>query len=216
MEFFYFDIETAGQHSNYTSLKNNDELGASLFHKKYESNLEGDIADVYREKSPIITTYGRIVCISFGVIHTDGSKKINSFYGNDEKLIVTQFNNLLKRIEQSNYILFGFRISNFDIPWIVHKLHKYDIEPSDFLYLYDKKPWESRIRDLADDWRLKSYYNHSFDEICYELDVISPKSGISGKDVHDLYWNDRYNDIKTYCEGDVSALIDISKKIYKL
>jgi hypothetical protein len=38
--------------------------------------------------------------------------------------IVNDFNELLKKVEKKNFNLCGFRIINFDIPWILHKLFK--------------------------------------------------------------------------------------------
>jgi hypothetical protein len=68
-----------------------------------------------------------------------------------------------------------FRINYFDIPWVLHKLHKYGIEPANIIYLYDKKPWDCKIVDMSDDWKSKFAWAFSFDEMCYEIGVMSPK-----------------------------------------
>jgi predicted PolB exonuclease-like 3'-5' exonuclease len=57
--------------------------------------------------------------------------------------------------------------------------------------------------------------SNSFDEMCYELDVESPKDKISGSDVHKYYWLGKLVEIKEYCEKDIKACIESSKKIYK-
>ena len=219
MELFHFDIETAGQYKDYDTFLDSDERGAKLFMKKYEkmnwSEKYTDINEAYIENAGIISTYGRIVCISFGFTDNNGEKKISSFYGDDEQDIVNSFNNLLKKIETKSFNLSGFRINHFDIPWILHKLHKYGIEPANIIYLYDKKPWDMRITDMSDDWKGKFAWAFSFDEMCYELGVQSPKDIINGSDVHKYYWSGRIEDIKTYCEKDVSSSIDTSLKIYK-
>jgi predicted PolB exonuclease-like 3'-5' exonuclease len=219
MELFHFDIETAGQYKDYDTFLDSDERGARLFMSKYEkmnwSEKYTDINEAYIENAGIISTYGRIVCISFGFTDNNGEKKISSFYGDDEQDIVNSFNNLLKKIETKSFNLSGFRINHFDIPWILHKLHKYGIEPANIIYLYDKKPWDMRITDMSDDWKGKFAWAFSFDEMCYELGVQSPKDIINGSDVHKYYWSGRIEDIKTYCEKDVSSSIDTSLKIYK-
>jgi len=219
MELFHFDIETAGQYKDYDTFLDSDERGAKLFMKKYEkmnwSEKYTDINEAYIENAGIISTYGRIVCISFGFTDNNGEKKISSFYGDDEQDIVNSFNNLLKKIETKSFNLSGFRINHFDIPWILHKLHKYGIEPANIIYLYDKKPWDMRITDMSDDWKGKFAWAFSFDEMCYELGVQSPKDVINGSDVHKYYWSGRIEDVKTYCEKDVSSSIDTSLKIYK-
>jgi hypothetical protein len=219
MDLFYFDIETRGTYKDFDSFKLNDEKGSSLFESKFHRMDWGDkyssVEEAYIENCGIISTYGNICCISFGFIDNQSVNKISSFYGDDEKYIVESFNNLLKKIETKNFKLCGFRINYFDIPWILHKLHKYDIEPANIIYLYDKKPWDLRSVDIFDDWKSKFAWSFSFDEMCYELGVKSPKDKMNGSDVHKYYWEGKIEDIKIYCEKDVIALIDSSKKIYK-
>lgn len=219
MELFHFDIETCGSYRDYFSFLESDERGAKLFASKFEKmewskKYEG-INDAYKKNAGVISTYGKICCISFGYVDSSGQKQIRSFYGKDERDIVESFNDLLKKIEQKNFSITGFRINHFDIPWILHKLHKYEIQPANIIYPYDKKPWDLRIVDMADDWKQKFAWSYSFDELCYELEVQSPKDKMDGSKVHDYYWEDKLEDIKTYCEKDVSSSIDVSKKIYK-
>lgn len=218
MELFFFDIETCGQYKDYATFLDIDERGAKLFLSKYEKMnwLEKytDVNEAYLEQGGIISTYGKIVCISFGYIDNEGLSKISSFYGEDEKDIVDSFNNLLKKIEKKSFSLSGFRILHFDIPYVLHKLHKYQITPADIIKPYNKKPWEMRIVDMADDWRQKFAWSWSFDEMCYELDVDSPKDKINGGDVNSYFWSGRLEQIKEYCEKDVKACIEASKRIY--
>ena len=218
-ELFHMDIETAGQYKDYDTFLDNDERGARLFLGKYEkmnwSDKYTDINEAYLENAGIISTYGRIVCISFGFIDNEGVSKISSYYGDNEEEIVNSFNNLLKKIETKSFNLSGFRINHFDIPWVLHKLHKYGIEPANMIYLYDKKPWDVRVVDMADDWKQKFAWAFSFDELCYELGVVSPKDIINGSDVHKYYWSGKIEQIKTYCEKDVNSSIEVSKKLYK-
>ena len=219
MDLFMFDIETCGQYKDYDTFLDTDERGARLFAGKYEkmnwSDKYSDINEAYLENAGIISTYGKIVCISFGFIDNGGVSKISSYYGDNEEEIVNSFNNLLKKIETKNFNLSGFRINHFDIPWVLHKLHKYGIEPANMIYLYDKKPWDVRVVDMADDWKQKFAWAFSFDEMCYELGVVSPKDIINGSDVHKYYWSGKIEQIKTYCEKDVNSSIEVSKKLYK-
>lgn len=217
-DLFMFDIETCGQYKDYDSFLDNDERGARLFMSKYEkmgwNEKYSDINEAYIENAGIISTYGKICCISFGY-ESNGEKQVRSFYGDDEKEIVESFNNLLKKIEVKSFNLCGFRIFHFDIVWLLRKLSKYRIEPANIIYTYDKKPWEMRITDMADDWKGKFAWSNNFDELAYELGIPSPKSNMSGSDVHKYYWSGRIEDIKTYCEKDVETCIEISKVIYK-
>ena len=217
MELFMFDIETAGQYKDFTEFEKNDERGSNLFKGKYQKmgwdEKYENIYEAYLDNAGIVPTYGRIVCISFGYLD-NGQERISSFYGDDEKEIVEKFNNLLKKIETKSFNLSGFRIAYFDIPWIMHKLAKYGIKPADIITTYNKKPWEMRITDMSDDWKSKFAWAFSFDEMCYELGVESPKDNMNGSEVHIAYWEGRVNDVRTYCEKDVKASIKVSELIY--
>ena len=217
MDFFHFDIETAAAYKDFYEFEKNDLRGANLFRNKFEKlgwiEKYDDINDAYINNGGIVSTYGRIVCISFGYID-NGTSRISSFYGDNEKEIVEKFNNLLSKIEQKDFYLCGFRINYFDIPWLLHKLYKYDIVPANIITTHDKKPWEMRLVDMSDDWKGKFAWAFSFDEMCYELGVTSPKDNMSGSGVHSAYWEGRFEDIKTYCEKDVNSSIEASKKIY--
>jgi 3'-5' exonuclease len=217
-ELFYFDIETASNYPNWETFLSEDERGAKLFESKYQKmNWEekySTIEEAYKEQGGIISTYGRIVCISFGYIDSDGKPQIRSFFGEDEQDIVNSFNELLKKIEKKAFSLSGYRVLYFDIPYILHKLHKWGIKPADIINPYGKKPWEMRVVDMSDDWKGKFAWAWSFDEMCYELGVESPKVNINGSDVNEYYWNGRLEEIKEYCERDVLASIEVSKLIY--
>ena len=218
-ELFHIDIETCGAYPDFETFQSEDERGAKLFQSKFEKmcwiEKYKDISEAYVENSGIISTYGKICCISFGFIDNEGNNKISSFYGDDEQDIVNSFNNLLKKIETKNFNLSGFRILHFDIVWILHKLHKYGIEPANIIYTYDKKPWEMRIVDMSDDWKGKFAWSNSFDELAYELDINSPKDTMNGSQVHEYYWQNRIDTIKDYCERDIKASIEVSKKLYR-
>jgi predicted PolB exonuclease-like 3'-5' exonuclease len=68
---------------------------------------------------------------------------------------------------------------------------------------------------VTDDWKGKFAWTFSFDEVCYELGVKSPKDKMDGSLVHKYYWQSKFEEIKTYCEKDVSSSIEVSKKLYK-
>lgn len=218
MDLFFFDIETVGNYPDFKTFQLEDERGSKLFESKFDKmqwhEKYSSIDEAYIENAGIISTFGKICCISFGFIANSGEYQIKSFYGDDEKQIVIQFNDLLKKIEIKNFKLSGYRILYFDVPWLLHKLHKYDIKPVDIILTYDKKPWDMRIVDIFDDWKGKFAWSPSFDEVCYELGIYSPKDKMNGSDVHKYYWEGRIEEIKEYCEKDVIACIEVSKKIY--
>ena len=72
-----------------------------------------------------------------------------------------------------------------------------------------------RVVDISDDWRSKFAWAFSLDEVAYELSVKSPKDAMDGSQVHQYFWDGRIEEIKTYCEKDVSVTIEISKVMYR-
>ena len=110
MELFHFDIETCGEHPDFETFKSEDQRGSKLFEGKY-LKMKWDekydsLNDAYCDNAGIVSTYGKIVCISFGYIDNTGEKKISSFYGDDERDIVDSFNNLLKKIETKSFNIY--------------------------------------------------------------------------------------------------------------
>lgn len=219
MELIHFDIETVGEHPNFKTFKEKDERGSNLFKGKYDvmkwEEKYGSIEKAYLENAGIVSPYGKIVCISTAMIKDDGTIGTKSYYGDNEKNIVNSFNELVKKVEKKMFNLSGFRIKYFDIPWVLHKLHKYGIEPANMIYAYDKKPWEMRLTDMSDDWRQRFAWYFSFDEMCYELGVESPKKDLSGSGVHKAYWSGDIEKVKDYCEKDVIASVQCGEKIYR-
>ncbi len=218
MNLFYFDIETVPQYENLDSFQNNDPIGYDIFQKRYfkmkwdEKYQSMDLA--YIEQGGLSSLFGKICCISFGFINDKGEIILKSFYGEDEKKIVSSFNDTLLKIETRDFKLSGFYINIFDIPFILHKIHKYGIIPSELITLHNKKPWEYRIVDIAEDWKLKSNIFPSMEEICYELG-IKCKTTLKASDVRECFYKGDYEIIKRYCEEDIVSTINISKKIYK-
>ena len=217
MELFMFDIETSGKYKDFETFETNDERGANLFKNKYKKmNWEekyDNVYEAYLDNAGIVPTYGRIVCISFGYLD-NGVERVSSFYGDDEKDIVNKFNELLKKIEKKSFNLCGFRVLYYDIPWLLHKLNKYGIQPADIIATHNKKPWEMRITDMSDYWKGKFAWAFSFDEMCYELGVESPKDNMNGSEVHVAFWDGKVEEVKTYCEKDVTSCIRVAQKIY--
>ena len=220
---FYFDIETVGQYKDLESLKTNDRKGYDLFMKKYEKsswiNETSTPEEAYFRYAPIASPYGKIVCISFGYFHEKSEEgyTINSISNVNEEQLMKEIQSLFVKVSKKHLVLSGFNINGFDIPFIVHKLNKYNIVVPNVLKIYGKKPWEIHSFDLFNEY--KSNYSTykfmpSFDEVCYELGVPSPKNTIDGSKVHTTFWDD--DDLPTivdYCEGDVYSNMLVAEKM---
>ena len=220
---FYFDIETVGEYKDIDSLKEKDERGYLLFKEKYEHNpwMQDTyklIDDSYVKNSPLFSTFGKIVCISFGYYHTKTPQgyTVSSIYGDIEQDIMVEFQSLIDKASKRHMILSGYFVKGFDIPWVLHKMNKYNIEPPKLLDIYGKKPWEIPVFDLADEWKQQGRTSVSLNEVAYELGVNTDMDDIDGREVHKTYWKD--NDmmkIKNHCENDVLNSMRIAERMLK-
>jgi len=214
MKLMHFDIETCGNYENWETFKKEDPKGSSLFEKKYNKIWsDKTIEEAYLDNSPVVSTYGKICCISMG-FYSDKGERINSIYSENEQEIIQKFNQTLIKIDNKGYSLTGYRIKNFDIPWVLHKMHKYKIKPSNLIKPYFKKPWEVRIVDLAEDWKQRFAWASTFDEVCYELGIPSPKEKMNGSEVHEEYYKNHLDKIAEYCEMDIKSSIMLERLMY--
>ena len=103
-DLFSFDIETAGEYSDFISFSMNDQRGSDLFEGRYErynwKSTYETVNDAYLDNAGIISTYGKIICISFGYISENGTIQTKSYYNDSEYNILVNFNNMLKKIEK--------------------------------------------------------------------------------------------------------------------
>lgn len=220
-DYFFFDIETTSNYPSLFDFKLDDQRGAELFIKKCEklkkypsSEWVGLSCDqLYVEKSPLLPEFGKIICMSFGMF-TNDQKHIMSIIDDDEKKLMEKISRVISKASNSKKKLCGFNIKSFDIPWVVRKLYKYEIDLPKILDFAGLKPWEIQVTDLLEIWKGTGKYNTTLDEVAYELNIDSPKKNISGENIHEYYWFKKdINSIMNYCEGDVDCIINITQKL---
>jgi len=88
------DIETVPMCATYGELP---ERFIPLWDKKAAKlkKEDGDTAVTLFPRAGIYAEFGKIVCVSFGML-IDGTFRIKSFYGDDERALLTDFANLLE------------------------------------------------------------------------------------------------------------------------
>lgn len=218
-EFFYFDIETTSKAQSLFDLKIDDERGHDLFirkwesMKKYDSDWNREVDEVYTDKAPLIPEYGKIICMSFGMFK-DGQKNIMTLIEDEEEVLIKRMVRIFERAKETNRTFCGFNIKSFDLPFIVKKIHKYGFDVPLSLNFNGLKPWEIMIKDLSEIWRGIGKTNASLDEVTYELGIPSPKTIMKGEDVHFYYWSKKdTKSITAHCEQDVDAAILLAEKL---
>ncbi len=210
----FLDIETVPQYHDFDECP--DEL-KSLWIRKAENlkKMEGETAAAIYSRSGIYAEFGRIVCISTGIIRIiDGvpSLRIKSFWGDDEKLLLQNFASLLNtHFYRQEHLLCAHNGKEFDFPYIARRMIINRIAVPAILNIAGKKPWEVNHLDTMELWKFGDFKSYtSLTLLAYALGIPSPKNDIDGSMVWDVYWNEKnLSRIVTYCEKDVEALVNV-------
>ncbi len=104
----FLDIETVPAHQSHSTLS--DKM-KELWEKKMEYSIQKEelSAEELYNKAGIFAEFGKIVCISVGFFYTKEGKtkfRIKSFFGDDEKRLINEFNNLLNLPRGMRILLF--------------------------------------------------------------------------------------------------------------
>jgi DNA polymerase elongation subunit (family B) len=222
----FLDIETVSGAKSYADLDDNfKELwkykAPSALRKPSSELSEEDIENSYNEKAGIYSEFGKIICISVGIVVRDKNQQLSvrlkSFANDDEKIVLTEFAELLNQYYQNpdkQYIC-GHNIKEFDIPYICRRMVIHQIPHPRMLQLQGKKPWETKfLLDTLELWKFGDMKNYtSLKLLAGVLGFPSPKDDIDGSEVGNVYWNlGDLPRIAIYCEKDVLATIQLLLK----
>lgn len=232
-KLLFLDIETVGIEEDLDSLHHElphlskmwEESGYEYCKRRYPKDENLSSNDMFVKKAALLPEFGKIVCVSVGFIIPSGEIKLDSFVG-DEKDILGNVCELFNRVDKLGFRICGHNIKNFDLPYIGKKMLIHDLALPKILPTYNDKPWETRVVDTKEVWGFNSYIGlSSLDLICASLGINSPKDGeLKGENLHHFYYGwdsepfnspSRDNKIKEYCEKDVTATIELVKKITK-
>jgi len=213
-KILFLDIETVPQAYTFDQL---DEKSQALFEAKNRFQIGPDksIEQIFNERGGILAEFGKIVCISVGMLH-EGSQgrsiRLKSYYHDDEETLLTQFKRLLEDHYNSPYhVLCGHNSKEFDIPYICRRMLINGIVLPNILQISGKKPWEINHIDTMELWKFGDYKSYtSLSLLCHVMNIPTPKDDISGADVARVYYEE--NDLQrimVYCEKDVVALIQL-------
>jgi len=210
------DIETVPQYSSYDQL---DETFQKLWAKKMHSYVKDGVteADVY-DRAGIYSEFGKIVCISVGIFtfaNNEYSFRLKSFYGDDEKVILNEFSELLKTKSNSeDNLLCGHNSKEFDFPYIARRCLINGIPIPSMIDNSGKKPWEIKHLDTMDLWKFGDYKSYtSLALLAAIFGITSPKDDIDGSQVWKVYWQDKdLERIKIYCQKDVVTVAQLLLK----
>ncbi|MGE0089558.1 MAG: 3'-5' exonuclease [Bacteroidales bacterium] len=213
----FIDIETIPQYPEFTEAP---EQTRYFWEKKsaYFREPDQSAGDVY-QRAGIYSEFGRIICISAGILVAKNgvrSIRIKSFFGDDEKQLLTEFAEMLKKYHASNkeLQLCAHNGKEFDFPYIGRRMIIDDVKIPQILDVAGKKPWEVQFLDTMELWKFGDYKNYtSLNLLTHIFNIPTPKDDIDGSMVADVYWKEKNLDrIVTYCEKDVLAIAQVFLK----
>ena len=213
-KILFLDIETVPQVYHFDTLSSETR---TLFEQKtrFQKKEENTYSELYEQKAGIFAEFGKIVCISVGMVHENKLNKsirIKSFAHDDEKTLLKQFKTLLDDYYNTPYhSLCGHNAKEFDIPFICRRMLIHSIALPNILDIAGKKPWEINHLDTMELWKFGDYKAYtSLALLCHVFSIPTPKDDISGADVARVYYEEQdLARIASYCEKDVIALIQL-------
>lgn len=211
----FLDIETVPQYSSYNELP---EDWRQLWDTKSNSLVkyhEGQTNETLYPRAGIYAEFGKIICISCGVLQGAADQRkiiLKSFAGDDEKLLLSQFNEMLNKWATGEpKFLCGHNGKEFDFPYLCRRMIINSIPIPAILNISGKKPWEVHHFDTLELWKFGDYKSFtSLNLLAHTLGIQTPKDDIDGSMVWEVYWKEKnLQRIVTYCQKDVVTVAQI-------
>lgn len=209
----FIDIETVSQKKSYKQLTKN---WKSLWDRKAEYLIkEEESSEEIYQRAGIYAEFGKVICISIGIYRDFKDHKtfrIKSFYGKDEKKVLTDFCTLFnKNFQSPDYLLCAHNGKEFDFPFLARRILINRLKLPYILDIAGRKPWEVQHLDTLQLWKFGDYKNYtSLALLCELFDIKSPKNEMEGSDVGRVFWEE--NDlpkIVKYCQNDTLAIAQL-------
>lgn len=220
-DILIIDIETV---TGCDGFENLDERLQTLWGKKARTiKNEPDTLpeELYFQKGAIYSEFGKVVSIAVGVLHQDTDSKalqlrVKDFSGDDEKVVLEQFKELIEKFEASRLRLVAHNGREFDYPYICRRMLLNGINIPAAMDIRDKKPWEILHFDTMEMWKFgdRKHYT-SLDLLAAIFDIPTSKSDIDGSQVNEVYYKEKdLERIALYCKRDVVVTAQLFLRLY--
>ena len=210
-QILFLDIETVPQYSQFDSMP---ERFKELWTEKAKTFREEKPAEEMYQRAGIYAEFGKIICISVGIVTEKPERRLRlkSFYGEDEKVLLQNFFDLLnKYFNRVEHLLCAHNGKEFDFPYIARRGLVNGLKIPAILDSAGKKPWEVKHLDTMEMWKFGDYKHYtSLNLLTAIFDIPSPKDDISGADVAKVYYTEKnLQRIVHYCEKDVPSVVQL-------
>lgn len=213
-KILFLDIETVPQAGNWEELNETDQY---LWDKKTRMQRKEDFTaqEFYNERGGIMAEFGKIICISVGILEKSEKLMIKSFSGDDERKLLEEFGEIFNHPKLHDVILCAHNGKEFDFPWIARRFLINGMQPPKPFQMFGKKPWEIPHLDTMELWKFGDYKSFiSLELLAHVFGIPTPKDDIDGSMVSSIYHieKDLFR-IVQYCEKDVLTLANIFRRM---
>ena len=213
-KILFLDIETVPQAGNWEELHETDQY---LWDKKTRMQRKEDFTaqEFYNERGGIMAEFGKIICISVGILEKSEKLMIKSFSGDDERKLLEEFGEIFNHPKLHDVILCAHNGKEFDFPWIARRFLINGMQPPKPFQMFGKKPWEIPHLDTMELWKFGDYKSFiSLELLAHVFGIPTPKDDIDGSMVSSIYYieKDLFR-IVQYCEKDVLTLANVFRRM---
>jgi DNA polymerase elongation subunit (family B) len=214
----FIDIETVSCAPSYALM---DERLKPLWDRKAAFiNSEEKSEDLYR-RAGIYAEFGRIITIAAGFFFMESSQlsfKVKSFTGDDERKVLFDFIDLIKKYNQKKLLLCAHNGKEFDFPYLCRRMLVNQLDIPEVLNIGGKKPWEVNHIDTLELWKFGDRKNYTSLELLAALfGIPTSKEEFDGSMVNDIYYKEKnLGKISEYCTRDVIVTAQIYLKFQNL
>ena len=207
----FLDIETVPQHACFDDAPKPFQ---QLWEKKSKYLIKdaSETPDTIYRQAGIYAEFGKVICISCGYFSSDRKLRIKSFAGDDERVLLVEFAEMLSKFFCKNdRQLCAHNGKEFDFPFLARRMVINSVPLPAVLDTPGKKPWEVNHLDTLELWKFGDYKSFtSLLLLATVLGIPTPKDDIDGSMVWDVYWNEKnLQRIVTYCQKDVLTIAQI-------
>ena len=210
-DVIFIDIETVPHAASFEVLPEDMQKLWEAKSKYFRSGEES--ASQVWNRAGIYAEFGRIICISAGIMTGSSPRKmrVKSFFG-EEKALLADFSSMLTKFRPEKELnLCAHNGKEFDFPYIARRMIINRLPVPSLLDNSGKKPWEVKLLDTMEMWKFGDYKHFtSLSLLTSILGIASPKDDIDGSMVAETFWVE--NDLRrivTYCEKDVVAVAQV-------
>lgn len=208
----FLDIETVPMEHLFTNLP---DPWKALWERKAAVRYKSETPEEAWAHAGIFAEFGRVICISAGYFFRKNNQwffRVRSFYGDDEKVILSDFADLLTaKFQKAHHNLVAHNGKEFDFPFLARRMVINQIPLPTILQVAGKEPWKVKFIDTMELWKFGDFKHYtSLELLAACLQIPTPKADLDGSQIKRVYYEDHdLARISRYCQNDVVTVARI-------